>query len=152
LPAKKEVKNMRVGPQPIIARPAWYDRNPSIQVKNYSATEMFPHFITLRWSYTVPSGKKAFLELGDIEVVRAAAATTVGRVKAAITYTPSGGSEVNVIVVEIRTNGVGDRAGKTLGQAFVMSAGDSINAYTEDTSSGGSIDYYLSAKITEFDA
>ena len=143
---------MRVGPQPIIARPAWYDRNPSIQVKNYSAAGVAPHTSTLRWSYTVPSGKKAFLELADIEVVRATAATTVGMVSAGITYTPSGGSEVNVIVVEIRTNGVGDRAGKTVGQAFVMSAGDSIKAYTTDTSTGGTIDYTMSAKITEFDA
>jgi hypothetical protein len=47
-------------------RAAYYDRNPINRTQYYTAAALAPHGVTQRWAYTVPAGKKAF-----IDVVRA---------------------------------------------------------------------------------
>jgi hypothetical protein len=142
---------MRTG-QPIIGRPAWYDRNPVQKVNNYNATLVTPHSITERWSYTVPSGKKAMVEILEAEVLRAQAASTVGLAEALIALTPSGGSEKSVLCARIFDNTVAARSTQAIGSALLLLADDKLTGKTVDTSTGGSCDYYLAYKITEFDA
>jgi hypothetical protein len=142
---------MRTG-QPIIGRPAWYDRNPSSQWLSYQANNVAPHSITQRWVYTVPSGKKAILEFAACYVRRSAAATTVGRVQVDIWITPSGGSVKKISLAQLLTNNVGDMDRMDLGQSLILNAGDKIEGYSEDASTGGTTNILIAAKLTEFDA
>jgi hypothetical protein len=142
---------MRTG-QPIIGRPAWHDRNPITTLYVYSAAGVAPHTTTPRWTYTVPSGKKAMIEFLHVRILRSAAATTAGKVTAAISITPSGGPSADIMVANILTNNVGDREALVSGATLTLLAGDKIAGYTSDASTGGTIDYVLACKATEFDA
>lgn len=142
---------MKTG-QPIIGRPAWYDRNPTIQEGKYVAASVAPHAQEPRWTYTVPAGKKAFVELAFLRIYRRTAATTVGIWAADIYYQPSGGSSTSHMRISSLDNTVGSEKTLTIGQNMIMLAGDALRGYTEDASTGGTCDYAVIAKITEFDA
>jgi hypothetical protein len=142
---------MRTG-QPIIGRPAWYDRNPSQVLLWWTVNNQAPHAETVRWTYTVPSGKKAMLEALDGLICIITAATTAGRRSIYVKLTrPSVGSAF-IFNLQILTNNVGDVQTKGLGTSLLMLAGDILEGYTSDGSTGGTADYRLMAKITEFDA
>ena len=143
---------MRVGPQPIIARPAWYDRNAASRADTYTGQQLAPHALTTRLTYTVPAGKKAIVELLQVKCVRRTAATTVGLVYAYATITPSGGSEKEILDSYLFGNAVGDKDGQALQGTLVLCTGDVINMKTYDGSTGGTVDYFLAYKVTEFDA
>jgi len=138
------------GPQ--ASRLAWYDRNPSISVQNYANSGVAPHALTVRWSYTVPAGKKAFVETISARLVRDAAATTAGLASIYVAVLPYGGSWTPLLRIAVLSNGVGDRDGGEIGQSVILKAGDGLRAETYDTSTGGTLFYSVSAKITEFDA
>jgi hypothetical protein len=142
---------MRTG-QPIISRPAWYDRNPIVKCDSWLGTSTAPHAETERWTYTVPAGKKAFLETLSMRMQRSSAASTGGTAVAWVGVYPSGGVPKYLAFCAIVTNTVGDKDSSIVGQAIVMKAGDIIRARTSDLSTGGAIDYFLAYKITEFDA
>jgi hypothetical protein len=138
--------------QTIIGRPAWYDRNPTHKLLSWGQLNVAPHGETVRWTYTVPAGKKAFVESVFAYLRRSAAATTVGRAAVVIWITPSGGSAAILIDVEILTNNVGDSDRQGVGQSLILLPGDTIEARTVDISTGGTVNYSAAAKITEFDA
>jgi hypothetical protein len=142
---------MRVGPQPIIARPAWHDRNPTSKTY-YFCADASPHSITERFSYTVPSGKKAMVEVLSCRVERRTAATSPSSVLAAFHFTPSGGTGNYILRAIIYTNNVGDKEHQALGTTLILCTGDTIKAYTYDGSTGGTCEHLLTMKITEFDA
>jgi hypothetical protein len=142
---------MRTG-QPIISRPAWHDRNPSQQLLWYTVNGAAPHSAIDRWTYTVPTGKKAMLEALDGLICILTAATTAGRRKIYVRLTKSGGGSADIMNLQISTNGVGDVQTKTLGTSLLMLQGDTITGFTADESVGGTVDYRLMAKLTEFDA
>jgi hypothetical protein len=118
----------------------------------YSAAGVAPHTVTARWNYTVPSGKKAMIEFLHVRILRSTAASTAGKVTAAISITPSGASSNDVMVANILTNNVGDKDALVSGATLTLLAGDKIAANTSDASTGGTIDYVLACKATEFDA
>lgn len=134
------------------SRPAWFDRNPVQVPKNYYSTAIAPHTLTTRWTYTVPTGKKALLEFALVKAIRSVAATTAGTVYAYLSLTPSGLTVVVLGVIELMANSVGDHDASLVGQSIVLGAGDALLAATLDTSTGGTVDYSLAAKLTEFDA
>lgn len=143
---------VRVGTPSAVARPDWYDRNPVTRFRAWNAVNLAPHTSTQRWTYTVPAGKKAQLELVQVKVMRATAPTTPGYAYANIRFTPSGGSVDTLIQATIRTGTVGDTDQTVLGVCGVLQAGDTIEANSADGSTGGTIDYFATLKITEFDA
>jgi hypothetical protein len=142
---------MRTG-QPIISRPAWHDRNPIQQLLWYNVNGTAPHSATQRWTYTVPTGKKAMLEALDGLICIVTAATTASRRKIYVRLTKSGGGSADIMNLQILTNSVGDVQTKTLGTSLLMLQGDSLTGYTADESTDGTVDYRLMAKLTEFDA
>jgi hypothetical protein len=142
---------MRTG-QPIISRPAWYDRNPSSKVYGFFLTDQAPHSEATRISYTASSNKKAMIELLHIRIIRKTAASTAGRPRAWITITPSGQTGTTIINTHLVTNTVGDVAEVNLGTSLTLLPGDAINIKTVDDSTGGALDYTGGMKITEFDA
>jgi len=140
---------MRTG-QPIIGRPAWYDRNPVSKVYYYSVTQD-PHTLIERFSYTCPANKKAMVEVMSCRVERRTAATTASTAMAVFNFTPSGGTGYYILKSVIYSNGVGDKEYTALGTTLMMFAGDKIQAMDYDASTGGTVDYYHALKITEFD-
>jgi len=139
-------------PGKYVARPEWYDRNPAPAAQFYSGSGVAPHSATVRWTYTVPAGKKAMVEFIECAVWRRTAATTAGSSRGFIQYTPQGGSTVVLLRAEVNTLTLGDKDCVTTGQALVLKAGDALEAITEDLATGGNCDYILNVKITEFDA
>jgi len=142
---------VRVGTPSAVARPEWYDRNPIHRLYGYSGN-LAPHSVTTRWTYTVPAGKKAFLELAAVHHIKTAAATTVVNSYSSILITPSGGSLTELIAAQIYTNAVGDKDRAETGHAAVLLAGDIIQFNTYNGDTGGTVWHRGVAKITEFDA
>jgi len=143
---------VRVGTPSAVARPDWYDRNPSNQHLYYEGYGISPHVKTGRWNYTVPAGKKALVELVWARLIRKSAATTLGDAYAGIWFLVSGGTNRWLAGAWICDNTVGATKDFVLGQSIIMLPGDSIFGYTADGSTGGTFDYQIYAKITEFDA
>jgi len=143
---------VRVGTPSAVARPAWYDRNPTTQNFYISVLNQAPHTTTERFSRTIPAGKKAMVEVGQCSLVRRTAATTLQAAQAFLSITPSGGYETPLLTAHLFDNTVGARADAFIGQSVTLNAGDIIKGYTFDSSTGGAIDYNMCLKITEFDA
>jgi hypothetical protein len=135
-----------------VARPAWYDRNPSDTVKNSIMWGQSPHSFTTRWTYTVPTARKAMVEVAIIKFCRVTAATTAGELVIGIYITPSGGSLTNLIYSSSILNIVGDKDVIDTGQSVLLLTGDALSAGDSDASTGGTADFYQAAKVTEFDA
>ena len=125
----------------------WYDRNPQIQRQRYLHDGLAPHAATLRFSYTVPTGKKAYINMLLVALLRVTAATTVGEAKG---YFIIEGSES--LMVHLWGNAVNDGRELVGGAGALLSAGEVITAYTGDASEGGTIMYFLSLLAVEFDA
>ena len=134
--------------------PSWFDRNPK-SIAEYSWYEVAPHAYTSRFEYTVPSGRMAFVETLEADVVRSEAATTAGYATAKFGFTPNGSAIEKDIVnawIEAIHNTIGDENRKTLAGMMLMCEGDKINAITGDLGTGGKVMYLITMKITEFDA
>lgn len=130
----------------------WYDRNPQHQLNSYVFLQVAPHATTTRWSYTVPSGKKAFIEFITCMVHKSIVSTSADNAVAQIRITPSGGSATIILITLIRTSAVGSRDRGDIGQGPILLAGDLIEAQTYDINADGNVDYAVVSKITEFDA
>jgi len=130
----------------------WYDRNPYHRFQSYHGEDVAPHVQTTRWSYTVPYGKKAFVESAFVYVERATAAGTARLAQSQIEIQPFGQSTNYLLLVALRTNTVGDHDHEAMGNGPILLVGDAVGGYTVDTSTGGTVDYTMDAKITEFDA
>jgi len=138
-------------PGKYVARPEWYDRNPFDRTLIYVAV-VGPHAVTSRGSYTCPAGKKAFIEAIGVFTRRSTAATTEGLIIASASYTPQGGSTAYYAVVQWVSNTVNYHEGNIVGNAGILRAGDNVAINTGDGSTGGTAEYYIMLKITEFDA
>jgi len=73
------------------ARPAYYDRDPVMVNQESSLAALAPHGSTTRFTYTVPSGKKAYMEVSYADVTVITAAAPAGSKSVRLTYTPDGG-------------------------------------------------------------
>jgi len=144
---------VRVGTPSAVARPDWYDRNP-IPTNLYWDAETGPHAATERWTYTVPSGKKALVEVLQCVVKRTVAATTPLTPYTRISYTPSGGTERSLLTAILLSaeNAVKDKMESGIGATLTMFVGDRIRAMSADAGTGGTCFYLAAGKVTEFDA
>ena len=129
------------------ARPDPWDRNPVSATQSYSGATVAPHSSTVRWTYTVPTGRKALVSAFHISVRRAAAATTASTATAFLML-----NGTNVFHVTLVNNTVDATQRLELSAALYLTAGDELRAVTLDSSTGGYIDYNVVAVVTEFDA
>lgn len=134
------------------ARPQFYDRNPVPKSQLFSGAGIAPHADVIRWSYTVPVGKKAWVDGCTVYVIRDAAATAVNSCFCGIQYTPSGGAISRLNVCYQVVNTVGDQIHNSLTQIGALMPGDLIQADDSDISTGGTHVIEESAKYTEYDA
>ena len=130
----------------------WYDRNPKSVLKRYVATDVAPHATTERWSYTVPKGKKAFIEYIGVLIQRITAAGTPGQVTACIDLGVEDATPVSMMAAILITNTAGDIDRDSIGQSLTLNAGEVLKCSTTDLSITGTVRYICVAKITEFDA
>jgi len=144
---------VRVGTPSAVARPAWYDRNPVVAGHSYFAVTG-PHTYTTRFTYTVPAGKKAMVEVMHANVKRVTAPTTGGYAGIYFAFTPSGGTLTIILRAELTSADAAakDKESASIGSSMTLKAGDTIDAATQDLSTGGTIYYGIDMKITEFDA
>ncbi len=129
---------------------AW-DRAPSTVRLNYEGVGIAPHASVNRWSYTVPAARKAHIQGIQLLIVRVTAAAPVGRINAWM-RTPDGAGASGTFYAILWKNAVGDEASFVLGSGVVILAGEQIQAATVDGSTGGTVDYELSAQIMLFDS
>jgi len=129
----------------------WFDRNPTPINRSWSGSAVAPHSPTVRWTYTVPANKIAFLELAFAHVLRRSASTVLGEVACEFFYTPNGGSTLPTLRALIFDNTVGARAHVNVGQALIMNEGDLLEGMSYDDSNGGTTIMEVNAKLTEFD-
>lgn len=130
----------------------YYGRNPVVRTAEYDAQGVSPHAATTRNTYTVPTGKLAYVESLYCLVVRITAATAASRVGAVCNLDPSGGEPaVDIIRALLLTNAVGDNHGVVLASGGYLAAGDVLTLVTSDASTGGTVDYQVTRKLTEFE-
>ena len=104
----------------------------------YDGDGVAPHGEVERFFYTVPTGFKAIVTQAEAIVQRGTAAGTVGRVKAYVDTTPG-----YVTRAHLLKNQVGDAVHSIVPFQQPLFAGDYVGGYTEDLSTGGSVDYIL---------
>ena len=137
---------MRVG-FPGGPRLEWYDRNPQPVDEVYIFDGVAPHAATVRFTYTVPTGKKFFLENAFAQVNRYTAAGTAGVAKGLV---QARGAEV--IQAKIQTNNVGDKDSMNVGRSVIALADEVVRGLTADGSTDGTVDYAIGFHGIEFDA
>lgn len=135
-----------------IVRPAWYDRNPLSVFKSFNLAAVAPHVNTVRWTYTVPAGRKAMIESVMIETFRDAVAGAAGLFIGFIRYAVGGAGGDAYVVARSNANTLGAESRINESQGGIMFAGDVLTGETVDGSTGGTVLYMVNAKITEFDA
>ena len=135
-----------------VARPTYYDRNAISGSISYQGAGIAPHADTQRATVTLASSKRAFLEATSLIYIRATAATSAAFVYASASLLPSGGTGVGYLLVPQINNTVGTVSNISLGGSLTIGSGDVLSLYTADTSTGGTYNYYLAIKYTQFDA
>lgn len=136
------------------ARPAFYDRNATTLTQEYQNT-LAPHGFTVRFTSTIPSGKKAIVEFAYVGIQRQTAATTPG-VCAGVVQVNSGGILLRSPYIDTKDNSVVPATTQIIQSAnLTVYAGETIQAQSFDSSGGatpGTVYFVLQAKATQFDA
>lgn len=134
-----------------VARPAYYDRNATSVVNQYSGT-LTQHTNTTRWTYTVASGKKLLVETLEVFDLTVTAAAAPLRLAVAIQVT-SGASNFSLARVDHQ------QSASTTTPTFVcmqaattLYAGETIYSPTFMDSVTGSVFMSSSSKGTLYDA
>ena len=134
------------------SRPDWYDRNPAGVAESYLASAVVPHALTERWIYTIPTGKKAAIQILYLNLIKDSTATVGGLHTLDVAYTPSGGVELTIFYVAGILIAAGERQNAGVGATMVLLAGDLIRSRTQDLSIGGSNIYATMLQGLEIDA
>lgn len=126
----------------------WFERNGDNARVTYHTLGVAPHGDTQRASYTCPAGKKAQVSI-FMSIARATAAAPAALVRIGATLVGLG----YVAHAQISNdNAVGARDSCNVAFAVILDAGDEISINTQDSSTGGTIDYLGTLLIREFDA
>lgn len=134
------------------SRPAYYDRNPANTQLDYTGTGVAPHASTQRWTNTIASGKKGFVESAYALTYKATTGGVNGLSQATVYYTPNGGAQGLLIGAQIFGTAAGAQNivnGTSLG---VLQAGDVLAGFTNDAATGGTMNFFLTAKVMVYDA
>ena len=131
-------------------RPEYYDRAPLPQLLNFSAFALGPHAATVRASYTVPSGKRAYIELARSFIRRNTAATAVSEVRGTINLNSTDALTNTLVHTEFLDNATTARHDQVVGVSGLLVAADVVRILTQDAGTGGTCSYYLTAKAVEF--
>ena len=134
------------------SRPDYYDRAAINQSLLYTAAGIGPHAATIRWTYTVPAGSRAFVDVISENIIRDGVAGVVGVQSLYLLYTPSGGGTIIIYPIHLYNNALYSEVWSHVTGFGALLAGDAISQVTLDLSTGGTGNYNGSAKIFEFQA
>lgn len=137
---------------PSSSRAAWYDRNAVTIMQEFQVNGIGPHPLTIRWSYTVPTGRKANIEVTTLNVIRVTAATSIELYNAQIYMASASPSHAycGYIVSIDNTPPVIQSVNVT--PTMTLYEGDAMHGADGDGSTGGIVTYQTSMKGSEFDA
>ena len=133
-----------------VARPEYYDRGAASVQSAYSGT-VAPHGNTERWSRTIAAGKSGYVETSFALTLRITAATVVGDTACFVQIVTSDAVSGVVAYIQHADNTLRTNRNIVLTSVGLLQASDIIRAYSFDTSTGGTNDFYLNAKLTLFD-
>ena len=133
------------------ARADFYDRNALVVILSYNASNIVPHGVTVRDTYTVPAGKKSIVNGLSGEIIRRLVATGSGATRGYYSFTPDGGLTDRIFSVEHLALTIYTDGRNSVSPAFVMYPGDQIDLVTTDAKGTGSANYSFNGMITEFD-
>jgi len=126
-------------------RAMWYDRNSTFIRKTWNGL-VGPHAAVTRWTYTVPTGKKTFIGLMSLTMLRETAATTAGEALCYIRIQTQIVLCIGLFNAAVDTNRTVAASGEAL-----LNASETIDGQTYDSSTGGTISYTSALLLTEFD-
>lgn len=132
----------------------YYDRNPTSFTLAFSQQTIAPHAATVRATYTVPTSRKAFIEISQCFLIFESVGDLVlGSAQSFYRFTPSGGVAASVVtalaqgICPVRTY-----VAMLFGASIEMQAGDKLDAMTSNLYTASTCTHVLSLKGTEFDA
>ncbi len=126
-----------------------YERGAAHVLKSYHDALVGPHASTTRWSYTVPTGKYAYLNSVFVYMMRDGAPTTASYADARVLVTSGANSAYVVWVTQLQgTSGVSTQGSAS--DVGVFLPGTVISAETVDSSTGGTYLYTAEGIFTEF--
>ena len=135
-----------------VARPVYYDRNATTIGKVYEASTVAPHNTTIRWTYTVASGKAAYVEAANGIMWRDGAATAASLTQIIFNVQTSDAATVSVLQNRTYSNTTNSPVTFAASQLAYLKAGDIFFAATYDGSTGGTWTLGAYTKFTQFDA
>lgn len=133
-----------------VVRPQYFDRNAASQYQDFDTGSVAPHAFTTRWTFTVPAGKLAYIELASAGEHRQTAATTAGLAHAVVSAS-DGVTSVPLAFTTTFNNTVGASDHANSGAPTVMRPGYSATGQTLDQSTGGTMNHRVSATIQSCD-
>lgn len=131
------------------ARPAFYDRNATSTLLNYG-NSLAPHAPTTRWTTTVAAGKKANVETSMVMYYRITAATAASEYSCDQLIT-SGATTSRPLYAVSNSNTTYNQYAQFL-VTYTLFAGEQLDFRTYDASTGGTMYFQGSAKLTIFDS
>ncbi len=134
-----------------VARPAYYDRTATGQLLAFTGGSVAPHVQTTRFTSTVAAGKKAQVEELLCATWRDSAAATAG-LRYIVASVQDSVISANVVVILTTLNTTFTLIQDRLAAPMTLYAGENVNAVTNDSSTGGTTNYWMSCKLTIFDA
>ncbi len=117
--------------------------------QDYLNNLVAPHATTVRWTYTIPTGKHAYVAYATCKLMRDVAPTGLAMAESYINFTPSAGG-LSRIYTTLQSATVGDQERADIGGIGVYGPGDKIEGKTYDGGTGGSHTYHVSIGYTEF--
>ncbi len=130
----------------------YYHRNAQDVSLWYEVGPVSPHFPTDRAIYTVPSSRFAIVECVQAHIRRIGVATTLGTAVAQARYYRGGATLFMFAQATLFSNTANDSRDFNTTLHSILFPGDQIRLNTSDSSSGGTVYYYGTARIIEFDA
>jgi len=133
-----------------VARPVYSDRNSTSVLNTYSAV-IGPHAQTQRWGVTLGAGRKATMEGAWLQVIRITAAAVVAQYNISLNVT-SGATTAVVGTRDTWSNTTLVDFSLAIPINVTVYPGEMISVATLDGSTGGTVYYVGSGKITTYDA
>jgi hypothetical protein len=138
--------------QTAFSRLAPYDRNAQVIMLQYASGPQSPHTETERLVYTVPAGKKAFLDVIYMEVYRRDIPTKNGMAVMYLYFSPNGVDWFRLMGAKVQSSLKNDTSFVRVTNAAMLYPGNKLKVTTADDSEGGNCVFIINLKLTLFDA
>ncbi len=133
-----------------VARPAYYDRD-STGTSLTATTSAGPHAATARWTFTVGSGKKSYVETVLVRLTGQTAPATAG-IQAVGIDSFTSGVYCSILYMEQTSSAALPKLINQFACMVTLFPADQLVGYSSDLSIGGTAQYIQMSKVTTFTA